>query len=187
MRWDGLFDDLEAHWADLGWQLTVADAAELTRAEWARLPLADRLRGAVGADVRVHLAWDEALDLRVRTAGRGWLGGATAGGGSVLLPIGSVAALDGDLGAAAPPPASLSREVGISAAFRRLARARAGVRLLGVRGTLLAEGTVDRVGEDHLDVARHAGDEARRRGAVRGRLVVPFAAVGLARSTGPLD
>ena len=30
MRWNGLFDDLEAHWADLGWQETVAEAAELT-------------------------------------------------------------------------------------------------------------------------------------------------------------
>ena len=48
MRWNGLFDDLEALWADLGWQHTLAEAAELTRAEWMALSLADRLRGARG-------------------------------------------------------------------------------------------------------------------------------------------
>ena len=46
MRWDGLFEDIEARWADLGWQGTVAEAAELTRAEWAGITLADRLRAA---------------------------------------------------------------------------------------------------------------------------------------------
>ena len=62
MRWNGLFDDLEAHWVDLGWQETVAEAAELTRAEWMALSLADRLRGARGRQVRLHLAWGEAVD-----------------------------------------------------------------------------------------------------------------------------
>ena len=40
MRWDGLFDDLEAQWAELDRRALVAEAAELTRGEWSRLGLA---------------------------------------------------------------------------------------------------------------------------------------------------
>lgn len=187
MRWDELFEDIEARWADLGWQETVTDAAELTRAEWARIGVADRLRGARGADVRVHFAWGETLDLRVKTVGAGWFGAHVAGGGSVLVPLESVAALEGALGAAAPAPPGAAAELGLAAMLRGVARRRAAVLLTGRSGQVLAEGTVDRVGQDHLDVARHPRDESRRREAVRGMLVVPFGAIGVVRSATRLD
>ena len=44
------------------------------------------------------------------------------------------------------------------------------------------EGGDDRVGGDHLDIARHPRDEARRAAAVRGRLVIPFGALGTVRT-----
>ena len=73
MRWNGLFDDLEAHWADLGWQETVAEAAELTRAEWMALSLADRLRGAGLVATDSDLTWrvigDDVLAIAERIAG----------------------------------------------------------------------------------------------------------------------
>lgn len=187
MRWDGLFEDIEAHWADLGWQGTVAEAAELTRAEWSRLGVADRLRGARGVDLRVHLAWGEVLEARVRTVGLGWFGAHVAGGDSAVVPLAAVAALEGDLGAARPVPEGAAAERGLAAALRGVARTRGTVTVLGRAGGVLVEGTVDRVGADHMDVARHARDEARRRPALRGVSTVPFSAVGLVRTAGRLD
>ena len=49
---------------------------------------------------------------------------------------------------------------------------------------MVVEGTVDRVGSDHIDVARHTRDDARRAAAVRGVLVVPLEAVALVRTAG---
>ena len=104
MRWNGLFDDLEAHWADLGWQETVAEAAELTRAEWMALSLADRLRGARGRQVRLHLAWGEVVDGVVHTVGQGWVGVHVDGSGSAIVAVDCVAAVEADLTRAVAAP-----------------------------------------------------------------------------------
>ena len=63
--------------------------------------------------------------------------------------------------------------------MRALAQARAGVRVIlvdGVPGAAL-EGTIDRAGRDHLDLAMHPDDEFRRRRAVRATRTVPFSAI----------
>ena len=54
MRWDALFDDLEAQWAELDRRALQTEAAELTRGEWSRLGLADRLRGGIGRTMRLR-------------------------------------------------------------------------------------------------------------------------------------
>ena len=184
MRWERLFADLEAQWDTLAWQDTVGQAAELTRAEWAQVSLADRLRGARGRELRLHLVWGHCLEARVRAVGRTWLGVDVAGGDSVLLPLQSLDAVEGELGAAVAEPAGAAR--GMTAVLRGVARSRAHVDVVGRRGTVIAEGTIDRVGADHLELASHARDEGRRRRAVRGGVVVPLAAVGLVRSAGRL-
>lgn len=180
MRWDGLFDDLEAHWADLGWRETAAEAAELTRAEWMSLSLADRLRGAREERVRLHLIWGEVLEGVVHTVGQDWTGVHVAGAGSAVVPLGRIAAVEAGLERAVPAPATPA--AGLGAVLRRIARTRTPVVVTGLQGAAIVEGTVDRVGHDHLDVARHPRDEARRAVAVRGRLVVPFGALGLVRT-----
>lgn len=180
MRWNGLFDDLEARWADLGWQETAAEAAELTRAEWMALSLADRLRGARGQQVRLHLAWGEALEGTVHAVGEDWAGVHVPGGGSAVVPMASLAAVEAGLERAVPAPGTPA--AGLAAVLRGIARTRLPVVVTGRQGSTIAEGTVDRVGRDHLDVSRHPRDEARRAAAVRGRLVIPFAAVGVVRT-----
>lgn len=180
MRWNGLFDDLEAHWADLGWQETVAEAAELTRAEWMALSLADRLRGARGRQVRLHLAWGEVVDGVVHTVGQGWVGVHVDGSGSAIVAVDCVAAVEADLTRAALAPELAA--AGWGTVLRGIARTRWPVAVTGRLGAALAEGTVDRVGGDHLDIARHPRDEARRAAAVRGRLVIPFRALGTVRT-----
>ena len=136
MRWNGLFDDLEAHWADLGWQETVAEAAELTRAEWMALSLADRLRGARGRQVRLHLAWGEAVDGVVHTVGQGWVGVHVDGSGSAIVAVDCVAAVEADLTRAALAPELAA--AGWGTVLRGIARTRQPVAVTGRLGAALA-------------------------------------------------
>lgn len=180
MRWEAVFEDIEAEWASVERGEIAAEAAELTRAEWAALTLADRLRGARGGAITLHLAWGERCSLRLSAVGEGWLGGETSDNTGLVVPLAAVAVLDGDLSASAGPPSSAS-PVSLAAALRRITRIRATVAVVGAHGTVLGEGTMDRVGRDHFDLVRHAPDEARRRGQVTGALTVPFSGLGLIR------
>lgn len=185
MRWDRLFADIEAQWDREVHARTLAEAAELTRGEWAALPLVARLRGARGRSLVLHLGNGERCELLLQSVGEDWLGGRASGGESVLVRQAAVRAVDGPLAEVAldvgvPTPAGPS----LASVLRRVARSRAAVQLLGMDGAVLAEGTVDRVGSDHLDVARHLRHDPRRTEAVRGMLVVPFTAVALVRTAG---
>ncbi|GAA4346994.1 hypothetical protein [Angustibacter luteus] len=175
MRWDRLFDDLQA-------QLAAADAAEVagelterTRLELSRLTLADRLLAWVGQPLAVHPRVGPTLSGELRDVGPDWL---LVGGVAVtLVPARAVTSLSG-LGVGAVPAGHglAARRYGLSAVLRAVARDRSPVRVLLTDGAVLT-GTVDAVGADHLDLAEHAPDLARRRQAVRAVRVVPFAAL----------
>lgn len=181
MRWDGLFADLEAQLAHGRWQDTEAEAAELTRGERASIVLADRLRGALGQPVAVLLEDGQRLELTVSTVGATWLGG-TDRTGSLVVNLDAVAAIDNALPVTAPEASPGRRNLTIGSLYRSLSRARAGVLLTGRGGRILGEGTIDRVGWDHLDLAVHPRDEQRRGRNVRGLRVIPFAALQMIRS-----
>lgn len=181
MRWDGLFADLEAQLAHGRWQDTEAEAAEMTRGERAAIGLADRLRGALGEPLTVLLEDGRRLDLTVSTVGATWLGG-TDRNGSLVVSLDAVASIDSPLPVAAPEASPGRRNLTIGSLFRSLSRARAGVLVSGRDGRLIGEGTIDRVGLDHLDLAVHPLDEQRRGRNVRGLRVVPFGAIHVMRS-----
>ena len=65
---------------------------------------------------------------------------------------------------------------GFALALRELARRREPVRVELADGTS-CDGTIESVGSDYLEVAEHDLGEARRRGAVRARRFLRFAAV----------
>lgn len=182
VRWDALFDDLEA-------QLRAADDdvaamhAERVRAEVADVVLVDRLRAAVGQPVVVRLLGGEVVEGAVESAGPDWLLLAEAAG-EALVPLAALARLEGLPRAVAAPPGAVERRLGLASVLRAVARDRSAVRLslreAGAAGAALT-GTVDRVGADHLDLAAHPVDEARRPSAVRGVVVVPLAALSCVR------
>ena len=154
MRWDELFADMEAQLAAERFRDVEREAAELTRAEIAEALLQDRFLGCEG----------------------GWvmLDGSAA---QLLIPLESVLWVEG-LDRRRGDPQRRSR-LGLGQAVRALAQARAGVRVIlvdGVPGAAL-EGTIDRAGRDHLDLAMHPDDEFRRRRAVRAMRTVPFSAI----------
>jgi hypothetical protein len=75
-----------------------------------------------------------------------------------------------------PAPAAATRRYQFALALRELARRREPVRIELVDGASV-DGTIEAVGSDYLEVARHDPGEVRRRAAVRGRRFVGLAAV----------
>ena len=75
-----------------------------------------------------------------------------------------------------PTPAASPRRYQFGLALRELARRREPIRVLLADGTS-CDGTIEAVGSDYLEIAEHDLGEARRRGAVRARRFIGFAAV----------
>jgi hypothetical protein len=180
MRWERLFDDVEA-------QLEAADRAELagevadrTRRELARLRLVDRLRASLGAELRIRIEGAGPISGRLRRAGEGWLLLASDSGPPAFVLQAAVLTVDG-LPAAAVEPGSegpvLSR-LDVGYALRAVARDRSPVAVVLRDGTRL-DGTLDRVGADFADLALHPAGEARREAAVRSVRAVPFNAMAV--------
>lgn len=184
MRWQALFDDLEA-------QVEAAEAAELhgevadrTRQELGRLRVVDRLRAAEGHPLSVTVWGLGAVHGRLLDAGPDWLLLEETGMREALVPMAAVLSVSG-LGPRAGVPLSegeVGRRLDLRWALRGLARDRAGVAVT-LRDGSVVTGTLDRVGADHVDVAEHAPGEPRRAGAVRQVRLVPLSAIALVRST----
>lgn len=182
MRWDDLFRDLEA-------QLEAAEAAELagevadrTRREVAALRLVDRLEPGVGHPVRLQVAGcgqvaGTLVDVRPQ-----WLLVDEAPGREALVRLDAVLGVSG-LGARSSAPGrdgTVAARLGLAYALRGIARDRLPVTLWLADGSIVA-GTLDRVGEDFVELAEHAVGEPRRPAGVAGVRAVPFAALAVVR------
>jgi hypothetical protein len=75
-----------------------------------------------------------------------------------------------------PAPGPATRRYQFALALRELARRREPVRVL-LGDATSCDGTIEAVGSDYLEIAEHNLGEVRRRGAVRARRLVSFAAV----------
>lgn len=182
MRWNDLFADLETQLEFGQWQTVEQDAAELTRGMWAELTLMDRLRASLGQWVRVILQDGRTQPLYVQTVGPTWIGGRDESG-AVLIGRDSFLAVEANLRRAVVPSRPLQAGPSMAAIYRALARRREATQVVGRSGGVIAEGTIDRVGQDHFDVALHARDEFRRSSVVHGVRVIPFDAILMVRAS----
>ncbi len=180
MRWQALFDDLEA-------QLDAAESAALdaevrdrTRREAALVRGSDRLRAARGTALTLAVQGVPDVAGRLLDAGDDWLLLEEAGLREVLVPTGAVLAVSGLGRGATGPQGEVERRLDLRWALRGLTRSRAPVRLALRDGRELS-GTLERVGTDHVDLAEHAVGELRRASAVRGARMVPLPALALVR------
>jgi hypothetical protein len=179
MRWDRLFDDLEAQLAVEQVRELESEIADRTRRERALLDVHTRLLANVGTDSVALRLPGRVVTGPLREVGPDWALVETAPGRPVLVVLTAVRAVSG-LGPGARTPSVVARRFGVGAALRAVSRDRAAVEVADVDGQA-STGTIDVVGADHLELAEHAPDETRRSANLTGRLLVPFWSLGSVR------
>ncbi len=185
MRWDGLFADLEAQAAALSVAERSAEVEDRTRSETGRLSIAERLRPAIGSQVRLRCLGGVAVAGHLRRAHPEWLLVEEPAGREALVACSAVVSVAG-LGRFSAVPGSESAvqaRLGLRYALRMVARDRSGLRMYLADASVL-DGTLDRVGADFVEVAVHAAGEARRRGEVREVIDVRLGALVALRRDG---
>lgn len=178
MRWDRLFDDLEAQLDAQARLERDAEVADRTRAERARITLGERLVGALGDELTLHLRGRTSLTGVLEDTGEGWLL-VLDRGRSVLVVSAAVVGVHGLR--RAPRDDTRARRFGVGYALRVISRDRRPVVVTDIDGTA-AHGTIDAVGADAFDLAEHPLDAPRRRGDVRAVRTVPFAGLATVAS-----
>jgi hypothetical protein len=175
MRWERLFEDIEAQAAQAERVERDAEVADRTEREVGRQQLTDRLRAATGAEITIRVVGvDGPVHGVVRAAGAGWMVISERPGAKTLVVVARVLTMTG-LGVRAEIPGSrgaAGARLGLGYALRQIARERVEVRLVLVDGAVVA-GVVDRVGADFADIGADGGVQA----------TIPFDAVALVRCT----
>ncbi|MEO7448510.1 MAG: hypothetical protein ABI336_09590 [Humibacillus sp.] len=182
MRWDRLFEDLEAQLAAEQESDRDAEIADRTRRERALLGLHERLLANVG----VELGWwvaGRSLRATVLDVGPDWVLTTVAQGRPLLLRLEAVRSVGG-LQRGAQTPSVVARRFTLPLALGAVSRDRVAVELCDIDGRMVV-GTVDVVGADHLEVAEHAADETRRSGNVTAVSLVPYASLAWVRRVRP--
>jgi len=162
VRWDELFDDLDAQWEAVERDELLAEVADRSRREAARIRLVDRLRGNVGASVAMRLAGEDVHGLVTRV-GSDWVLLDAGPGTEILVPLTAIVTVQG-LSTRSAEPASegvVTARLGLGHVLRALARDRAEVVVVGIDGSRRT-GRIDRVGADHLELAAHEAGEPSR-------------------------
>ena len=179
MRWDELFDDLEAQLESGLRAERTAEVADRTRRDRATRDLRQRLVEVLGAQVAIDVAGGARAEGAVLEVGADWVMVGVEPGPTALVPLPAVrSVLVGAPAARLEEASALSRRLSLGHALRVLSRDRAPVRVVGVDGRELT-GTVDAVGADLLDLSEHPLDVPRRRDNVASVRLVPFAALAM--------
>lgn len=173
MRWERLFEDLEAQLAEAELDGMRAEVADRTRREVAKVRLRDRIRAAQGREVVVRVSGVGAVHGTVSSAGPDWLLLAEPAGTEALIPLASVVQVSGLSTRANPPESRVSDRLGLGYVLRGIARDRSEVVATLVDGSALS-GTVDRVGADHVDLAERSAEGVAT-------WVAPFTGLGAVR------
>ena len=172
-RWQALFADLEAQSDALAIAERAAEIEDRVRSEARQLSLQDRLRGQVGAAVRLNCGAAIPVIGRIEHVGRDWLLIDESAGRQAIVLLAAVQSVSG-VGRLAAAPGTMSRvesRLGVNHMLRALIRDRAGVRV-HLRDGAVLDGTFDRLGADFVELASHPAGELRRRSAVRESVLV---------------
>lgn len=186
MRWERLFDDLEAQLAADEARDLVAEVADRTRRERALLGVHERLLSVLDAGpVAVRVAGVGTLQGSVTGIGPDWVllaeGHPQGGDHSVLVTYSAIRSLTGLTGRLQEQrPGAVAKAFALGAALRALSRDRAVVALHDVEGVVVT-GTLDAVGQDLVDIAEHPADLPRRPENVVGIRTVPFWSIAAIR------
>ncbi|APX34687.1 hypothetical protein BH708_06490 [Brachybacterium sp. P6-10-X1] len=151
MRFERIFEDLEARFAHHEREEMRAVSEDLARAERAQLSLADRLRGAGGSPLALHLGTALRLEGTVEDVGEGWVSLHEEGGRRrTVVPLPAIALLEGLPVRARPAEETRRSTLGLGSVLRSIARDRSVVRLETTAGGIM--GRLAAVGADAVDV-----------------------------------
>lgn len=166
VRWDGLFADLEAQADSLEHHERAVEISERTRIEVGALSLADRLRPAVGAQIRLRCRGELGIAGVLRQVSAQWVLLDGGRGDETLIAADNVVSVAGvSRLAAASVHGVVESRLGIRQVLRGIATDRSTCQIrLADSSTVV--GTIDRVGSDFVEVALHVND-VRRRSEVR--------------------
>ena len=181
MRWDRLFDDLQAQMDGDGQRERDLEVSDRTRRERAQVGLHERLIAHQGLRVELRLVAGVLVTGKVADVGSDWVLVHDAGDRGSLVPFPAIVAITG-LGprAAASSGAATAKRFALGYALRGLSRDRSVVSLADIAGSV-ATGTIDAVGADALDLSEHPLDVARRTENIVARRVIPFSAIVVVR------
>jgi hypothetical protein len=180
-RWDRLFADLEVQAAEQQRAELEGELPDKTRHARGEVPLVDRLRAVAGRQVTLRLAGGLIAAGVVGDVAQEWLVLLQDGASSPSLVPTSVIVTAQGLSRHAVPAGRLAlAPLTLRSMLRVIARDRSPLRLWLTDGRVL-EGTLDEVGLDHVDLAAHPLDVARRSGAVRQGHLVVLSALALLR------
>lgn len=174
MRWEGLFEDLDGQWAAEERRERDAEIADRTRAERARIALAERYAATKGGRISLRVVTGAMIDGRLVDLGADWVLLRDAAGHEILVATAAVVAVTGLSGRS--DPSVTARRFALGYALRALSRDRAAV-IVSDTGGGRVTGTVDAVGQDWCELSEHPLDEPRRAGTVRAKRVIPSAAI----------
>ena len=181
MRWDRLFDDLQAQMDADGQRELDLEVSDRTRRERAQVGLHERLMAHRGLGVELRLAAGVVVSGNVADAGSDWLLVDDPGDRGSLVPFGAIVSINGlGVRAATGSGVATAKRFGLGYALRGLSRDRSVVSLTDTGGSVTT-GTIDAVGADALDLSEHPADVARRAMNIVARRVIPFTAIVVVR------
>jgi hypothetical protein len=182
MRWDELFDDLEAQFDEAATAELATEVTDRSRRELAVLRLVDRLRPVLGQSITVRVLGAGVVEGQLTALGPDWLLLAEVGGRECLVSTTATVSIGGLAAQTAVPHSEgeVAARLTLAFALRGIVRDRSAVALSLIDGSTVA-GTIDRVGADFLELAEHPAGEPRRRDAVRAVRSYPLAAIALVR------
>jgi hypothetical protein len=184
MRWQALFDDLEAQATALDQAARAAQVGDRIRGESGSVSLFDRSRAGIGAFIRIRLAGVATVAGQLMRCGPDWLLVDDGDGRETLVATRWLLSVSGLGRYSAPPPGPVDSGLGMRHVLRGVARDRSPVQVWLGDGTLVT-GTLDRVGADFVELAAHSDGELRRSHEVRDVELVPLQAISaLRRSLG---
>jgi hypothetical protein len=174
MRWERLFEDLEAALREQELRERQAEVADRTRHERGQVTFAARLLGHHGT-VELVLRNGPVVRGRLADHGADWLAVIDDAGWHRLIPLAAIVQAGGLTATVAPAPA-LARRFPLSSALRALSRDRCPVQVDDVLGRVVT-GTIDAVGADYLELSEHPLDVPRRAANVLGSRLVLISGV----------
>lgn len=181
MRWEALFDDVEAQLAAAQLRDAESRVSELSRLELSSVTLTDRLRGQLGNILTVRTANGTAFGGTLSQVGSGWMV-LDSGPSSVLIPAPGIQSIEGIGRRSRAETSGVARRLGLAAALRALSRDRAEVIVHVTDGGHRLDGMIDRVGKDFLELAAFPRGEQRRSGNVSAVYALPFSAIAAVSS-----